>query len=154
VEVNNTRSRQQRLGTLVLTLTFAALHYAYVRVTRLRANPHSIMNGSTDVLEHILNHDSCDPDIRNRLAGDTPLHIAVRQKWEDHPGMRLYLGALGLTGGSSSNVTAAPWSCASCTVYADTAVGSLLEAGADQLCVPHYPGGSSPERDRASCNTC
>lgn len=52
------------------------------------------MNGSTDVLEHILAHDSCNPDIRNRLAGDTPLHIAVRNKWEDHPGMRLYLGAL------------------------------------------------------------
>lgn len=75
---------------------------------------HSVMNGSTDVLEHILDHDSCNPDVRNRLNGDTPLHIAVRQRWEDHPGMRLYIGE--------------SWMSASLTL-----VGSLLEAGADML---------------------
>ncbi|RSH87657.1 uncharacterized protein EHS24_000170 [Apiotrichum porosum] len=89
---------------------------------------YAVMNGSTDVLEHILAHDSCNPDIRNRLAGDTPLHIAVRNKWEDHPGMRLYL------------------------------VGSLLEAGADQLiknrhnerpadALPQWHAGVDPEAD-------
>jgi hypothetical protein len=52
----------------------------------------SVLHGSTDVLEHILDHESCDPDIRNRLDGDTALHIAVRQRWDDQPGMRLYLG--------------------------------------------------------------
>lgn len=56
------------------------------------------MNGSTDILEHLLDHDSCNPDVRNRLGGDTPLHIAVRQKWEDQPGMRLYLGKLAAGG--------------------------------------------------------
>lgn len=73
-----------------------ALHYAYVGtandVKTGRADVHRIMNGSTDVLEHILDHESCNPDVRNRLGGDTPLHIAVRQRWEDQPGMRLYLG--------------------------------------------------------------
>lgn len=48
------------------------------------------------MLEHILDHESCDPDIRNRLDGDTPLHIAVRQRWDDQPGMRLYLGKPGV----------------------------------------------------------
>lgn len=67
------------------------------RSTKPAIPDHSVLNGSTDVLEHILDHDHCDPDIRNRLDGDTPLHIAVRQRWEDHPGMRLYLGASSLT---------------------------------------------------------
>ena len=31
-------------------------------------------------------------DVRNRLAGDTPLHIAVRTRYDDAPGLRLYLG--------------------------------------------------------------
>ncbi|WVQ94671.1 hypothetical protein IAU59_001751 [Kwoniella sp. CBS 9459] len=65
-----------------------ALHYA-------------ITNASTSVLETILGHETCDVDLRNRLQGDTPLHIAVRNRWEEHEGMRLYL------------------------------VGTLLEAGAD-----------------------
>ncbi|WVQ74644.1 hypothetical protein IAR50_004245 [Cryptococcus sp. DSM 104548] len=65
-----------------------ALHYA-------------IQHGSSDILETLLDHDSCNVDIKNRLQGDTPLHIAVRNKFEDQPGLRLYL------------------------------VGSLLEAGAD-----------------------
>ncbi|WOO85139.1 Ankyrin repeat-containing protein [Vanrija pseudolonga] len=67
-----------------------ALHYA-------------VIHGSTDVLEHLLEHDSIHLDLRNRLQGDTPLHIAVRQRYEEHPAARLYI------------------------------VGSLLEAGADQL---------------------
>jgi hypothetical protein len=52
----------------------------------------SIQNASTSVLEHLLDHESCDVDPRNRLGGDTPLHLAVRGKWEDHEGLRVYLG--------------------------------------------------------------
>lgn len=88
------------------------------------------MNGSTDVLEHILDHDSCNPDVRNRLGGDTPLHIAVRQTWKDQPGMRLYLGEL-LVGGIGGPCPRVP----SQIGRADHPVGSLLEAGADQQCV-------------------
>ncbi|WVN84871.1 uncharacterized protein L203_100007 [Cryptococcus depauperatus CBS 7841] len=55
-----------------------ALHYA-------------IQHASTNVLETILCHETCDVDLRNRLQGDTPLHIAVRNKWEESPGLRLYL---------------------------------------------------------------
>jgi hypothetical protein len=54
----------------------------------------SITNASTDVLETILCHETCDVDLRNRLQGDTPLHIAVRQRWEESEGLRLYLGEL------------------------------------------------------------
>ena len=52
----------------------------------------SIQNASTNVLETILCHDTCDVDIRNR-NGDTPLHVAVRNRWEGHEGLRRYLGA-------------------------------------------------------------
>lgn len=86
---------------------------------RRQATDDSVLNGSTDVLEHILDHDSCDPDIRNRLDGDTPLHIAVRQRWEDQPGMRLYLGR-----------SKPRWQIEMPVL---TTVGSLLEAGADML---------------------
>ena len=51
-----------------------------------------IIQASTSVLEHILCHDTCDVDLRNRLNGDTPLHLAVRQRWEDMHGLRLHLG--------------------------------------------------------------
>lgn len=83
------------------------------------------MNGSTDILEHLLDHDSCDPDVRNRLGGDTPLHIAVRQKWEGQPGMRLYLGELAAQMAARANASPTD-------DRADSPVGSLLEAGADQ----------------------
>jgi hypothetical protein len=56
----------------------------------------SIQNASTSVLEHLLDHDTCDVDPRNRLNGDTPLHLAIRGKWEDHEGLRVYLGKLQL----------------------------------------------------------
>jgi hypothetical protein len=52
----------------------------------------SIQNASTSVLEHLLDHDTCDVDPKNRLNGDTPLHLAIRGKWEDHVGLRVYLG--------------------------------------------------------------
>ncbi|EJD03556.1 ankyrin [Fomitiporia mediterranea MF3/22] len=42
-----------------------ALHYA-------------VSHGSTDVLEHLLEHDDCDVDPINRLEGATPLHLAVK----------------------------------------------------------------------------
>jgi hypothetical protein len=51
-----------------------------------------IQNASTSVLEHLLDHDTCDVDPKNRLNGDTPLHLAIRGKWEDHEGLRVYLG--------------------------------------------------------------
>lgn len=51
-----------------------------------------IQNASTSVLEHLLDHDTCDVDPRNRLNGDTPLHLAIKGKWEDHEGLRVYLG--------------------------------------------------------------
>ena len=56
---------------------------------------HSIIHASTSTLDPILCHDSCDVDVRNRQNGDTPLHIAVRQKWEDNEGLRLFLGEYG-----------------------------------------------------------
>ncbi|KLT38565.1 ankyrin [Cutaneotrichosporon oleaginosum] len=65
-----------------------ALHYA-------------VIHGSTDVLEHIVDHDSCEPDIPNNLDGETPLHIAVRQRWEDQPGVRLYIVGTLLEGGAN-----------------------------------------------------
>ncbi|KAL1410308.1 hypothetical protein Q8F55_004314 [Vanrija albida] len=92
-----------------------ALHYA-------------VIHGSTDVLEHLLEHDSIHLDLRNRLQGDTPLHIAIRQRYEEHPAARLYI------------------------------VGSLLEAGADQLvknrhgqrpgdALPPFSENADPESD-------
>ncbi|WRT65313.1 uncharacterized protein IL334_002256 [Kwoniella shivajii] len=90
-----------------------ALHYA-------------VIHASTSILEPLLEHETCDVDLRNRLQGDTPLHIAVRNKWEDHEGLRLFL------------------------------VGHLLEAGADTKMKNRYhqrpidllpPPGSDPESD-------
>jgi hypothetical protein len=52
---------------------------------------HSIINASTTILDPLLCHDTCDVDLRNRLNGDTPLHIAVRQRWEEFEGLRLFL---------------------------------------------------------------
>lgn len=55
---------------------------------------YSIIHASTSLIDPILCHDTCDVDIRNRHDGDTPLHIAVRQRWEEHTGLRLFLGLL------------------------------------------------------------
>ncbi|KAH8119814.1 ankyrin repeat-containing domain protein [Phellopilus nigrolimitatus] len=44
-----------------------ALHYA-------------VSQGSTDVLEHILEHEDCDVDPINRLEGATPLHLALKMR--------------------------------------------------------------------------
>ncbi|RXK41852.1 hypothetical protein M231_00851 [Tremella mesenterica] len=66
-----------------------ALHYA-------------IMKASTGVLELLLDHEKCDVDLKNRLQGETPLHIAVRNKWEDQPGLRLYLVVSLLEAGAST----------------------------------------------------
>ncbi|KAL7419914.1 hypothetical protein Q5752_005831 [Cryptotrichosporon argae] len=68
-----------------------ALHYA-------------VLHASTDVLHHLLNHDDIDPDIRNRSAGETPLHIGVRQKWEGSEGVRLYIVSILLEAGADTNV--------------------------------------------------
>ncbi|WVR04157.1 hypothetical protein IAU60_001156 [Kwoniella sp. DSM 27419] len=69
----------------------SALHYA-------------IMNASTGILELLLEHEECDLDARNRLHGDTPLHIAVRNKWEEHEGMRLFLVGSLLESGANTKV--------------------------------------------------
>ena len=72
----------------------------------------SVTNASTSVLEPLLEAEGCDVDLQNRLEGDTPLHIAVRNRWEDQDGLQLFLGE---------------W-------YESAklmAVESLLEAGAD-----------------------
>ncbi|TEB32401.1 ankyrin [Coprinellus micaceus] len=37
----------------------------------------AVLHASTDVLEHILSHPSCDVDPLNRLDRATPLHLAV-----------------------------------------------------------------------------
>jgi len=68
-----------------------ALHYA-------------IIHASTNVLEPLLEHESCDVDIRNRLARDTPLHIAVRQRWEEYPGLRLHLVTTLLEAGADTTI--------------------------------------------------
>lgn len=57
-----------------------------------QAHNHSIIHASTSCLEPLLEHESCDVDLRNRLNGDTPLHIAVRTRWEEYDGLRLHLG--------------------------------------------------------------
>ena len=37
-----------------------------------------VLNGSTDVLEHILSQEGCDVDPINKIAKATPLHLAVQ----------------------------------------------------------------------------
>ena len=51
----------------------------------------SIQKASTTILEDLLTADDCDVDLQNK-QGDTPLHIAVRQKWQDEPNLRFHLG--------------------------------------------------------------
>lgn len=71
------------------TLCSSALHVSLPS----RAIAHiSILNASTSLLDPILCHETCDVDLRNR-NGDTPLHIAVRNRWTEHPGLRLHLGS-------------------------------------------------------------
>ncbi|EDR16027.1 uncharacterized protein LACBIDRAFT_291844 [Laccaria bicolor S238N-H82] len=48
----------------------------------------AVINGSTDVLEHILSQEGCDVDPINRIDGATPLHLAVQL---DHPGLRKHV---------------------------------------------------------------
>ena len=68
------RTRTQRCRV------FAALHVAYVFSLYSEYSAYivvSVSHGSTDVLEHILSHESCDVDPQD-FQGDTPLHYAVR----------------------------------------------------------------------------
>ncbi|KAF9258266.1 ankyrin [Marasmius fiardii PR-910] len=48
----------------------------------------SVINGSTDVLEHILSHEACDVDPINKIDKETPLHLAVKI---EHPKLRLHV---------------------------------------------------------------
>ncbi|XAO22895.1 hypothetical protein I312_101670 [Cryptococcus bacillisporus CA1280] len=68
-----------------------ALHYA-------------IIHASTNVLEPILCHDTCDVDLKNRLQGDTPLHIAVRNRWDQYEGLRLWLVRSLLEAGADTTI--------------------------------------------------
>ncbi|AAW42624.2 hypothetical protein CNBC0280 [Cryptococcus deneoformans B-3501A] len=68
-----------------------ALHYA-------------IIHASTNVLELILCHDTCDVDLKNRLQGDTPLHIAVRNRWDQYEGLRLWLVQSLLEAGADTTI--------------------------------------------------
>lgn len=67
----------------------------------------SIIHASTETLDHILSHDTCDVDPQNRITRSTPLHLAVSTEYEDDEDgeVQLFL------------------------------VESLLEAGADVTCV-------------------
>lgn len=42
-----------------------------------------VINASLDILDHILEHESCDVDPVNRLDGATPLHIAIQKAAEE-----------------------------------------------------------------------
>lgn len=46
-------------------------------------NDFRVINGSLDILDHILEHESCDVDPVNRLDGATPLHIAIQKAAEE-----------------------------------------------------------------------
>lgn len=48
-------------------------------LARLDATIHSsVIHGSTDVLEHILEHEDCDVDPINSIEKATPLHLAIK----------------------------------------------------------------------------
>ncbi|KAK7037544.1 Vacuolar protein sorting-associated protein 70 [Paramarasmius palmivorus] len=61
----------------------------------------AVMNGSTDVLEHILSHEECDVDPINRTDKATPLHLAV--KLED-PELRAYVVSSLLEAGADTKI--------------------------------------------------
>ncbi|KAI9632221.1 ankyrin repeat-containing domain protein [Dioszegia hungarica] len=65
---------------------------------------HAIIHASTSILETILSHETCDVDPRNRMGGETPLHIAVRNKWEEAPGLRLFLVEQLLEAGADTSI--------------------------------------------------
>ena len=46
-------------------------------------NDFSVINASFDIMEHILEHQSCDVDPVNRLDGATPLHVAIQKAAEE-----------------------------------------------------------------------
>nr|KIR47963.1 hypothetical protein I312_02477 [Cryptococcus bacillisporus CA1280] len=66
--------------------------------------PDGIIHASTNVLEPILCHDTCDVDLKNRLQGDTPLHIAVRNRWDQYEGLRLWLVRSLLEAGADTTI--------------------------------------------------
>lgn len=73
---------------IVLTCSIALCVSDLITYVLLVINSYqpSAMNGSTDVLEHILSHDECDVDPINRMEKQTPLHCALRI---DHPQLRV-----------------------------------------------------------------
>lgn len=44
----------------------------------------SVKAGSIGCLEVLVNHDEVDLDIKNRIEGETPLHLAVQYANKDH----------------------------------------------------------------------
>ena len=110
----------------------------------------SITNASTDVLETILCHDTCDVDLRNRLQGDTPLHIAVRERWEGSEGLRLYLGEWTRLKGRRKNErtkgrSASGWRWASLT---GSSYGVVRAGSTGRCCCPDEDGSDSGTRAR------
>ncbi|KAH8825650.1 ankyrin repeat-containing domain protein [Flagelloscypha sp. PMI_526] len=61
----------------------------------------AVLNGSTDILEHILEHDGCDVDPLNRLDKATPLHLAVKL---EHPDLRRYVVESLLDAGADTSI--------------------------------------------------
>ncbi|KAJ4000186.1 hypothetical protein F5050DRAFT_1804408 [Lentinula boryana] len=62
---------------------------------------HSVQNGSTDVLEHILSHEACDVDPINRINRATPLHLACQLKDD---GMRAHMVESLLEAGADTKI--------------------------------------------------
>ncbi|KAI8975079.1 ankyrin [Mycotypha africana] len=60
-------------------------------------------NGSIGCLEALVNHDDIDLDMKNRIEGDTPLHLAVQYANEDHE-MATAMVELLLAGGADPSI--------------------------------------------------
>ncbi|ESK92205.1 ankyrin repeat protein [Moniliophthora roreri MCA 2997] len=61
----------------------------------------AVINGSTDVLEHILSHENCDVDPINRTDKATPLHLAVKLENQE---LRAYIVSSLLEAGADTKI--------------------------------------------------
>ncbi|KAI3615788.1 ankyrin repeat protein [Moniliophthora roreri] len=67
----------------------------------LSALHNAVINGSTDVLEHILSHENCDVDPINRTDKATPLHLAVKLENQE---LRAYIVSSLLEAGADTKI--------------------------------------------------